>query len=168
MVRGYDPAAFDIVRQDRERDTRDYRDDRNQERELERDRRQEDQRDTMDDRVQSALETITNDDSVTLSQQDLEAINDPSIRMTRNGELTRRTGLRLIRGSGQFSRSAILPDLPSTRKRRRRKKSAYRRAYEAAFKSCKSRHMTKSGKWKKGGFRRCVAESHKMARKKIQ
>lgn len=168
MVRGFDPAAFDIVREEfRDIDRRDL-----PERERERERvlpeRERDEYDTLDDRVQSALETIMNDDSVILTPEVVQDINDPQVRMTRNGEVTRRTGRQVIRGSGQFSRNSIVPTLLKPKTRRRRRKSAYRRAYEAAFKSCKAKHMTKSGKWKKGGFRRCVSQSHKMAKKKAR
>ena len=60
MVNGYDPAAFDIVREDRERDTRDFRD-REFERELERPRRQEERE------LPEALEEVANNDSIVLT-----------------------------------------------------------------------------------------------------
>ena len=75
--------------------------------------------------------------------------------MTRNGDLTRLLGT-------QFSR-ANLVRLGSPKKKSRMTK--YRRAYNKAFRQCKSKHMKKDGTWKKGGFRRCVAEAHRMARK---
>lgn len=168
MPNGYDPASFDIVREEyRERDDRpdpredrDYRDPRDYLPERERERP-----DPRDDRVREALETITNDDSVVLDSALVEMINDPVIRMTRNGEMTRRTGRDVIRRSGQFSRSAILPNLPVPRTRRKAKNTAYRRAYKAAFKRLKPSKMTKSGKWKKGGFKQVVQAAHKAARK---
>lgn len=47
----------------------------------------------------------------------------------------------------------------------KRKVSAYNRKYSAAFKKCKKKHMKKNGTWKKGGFKRCVKEAHRMAKK---
>lgn len=161
MSNGYDPASFDIVREEyRDRDDRDYRDDRNQQREQERERRQEDRESapspSMSQSVQDAMETIVNTDSVVLDSEMVRAINDPSIRMTRNGDLS-----RLLRR--EFSRANLIGrSMP----KKRRRTSKYSRAYKAAFRKCKSRHVKKDGTWKKGGFKRCVAESHKMAKKK--
>ena len=50
-------------------------------------------------------------------------------------------------------------------KKVKRKVSAYNRKYSAAFKKCKAKHMKKNGTWKKGGFKRCVKEAHRMAKK---
>ena len=150
------------MRQDRERDTRDYRDDRNQERERERPPRREDERDSapspsFSQTVQDALETVVNTDSVVLDADMVRAINDPAIRMTRDGDLT-----RLL--SNQFSRANLIRFTGQKKKPRMTK---YRRAYNAAFRKCKPKHMKKNGTWKMGGFRRCVAEAHKIAKKKV-
>jgi len=50
-------------------------------------------------------------------------------------------------------------------KKVKRKVSSYNRKYSAAFKRCKAKHMKKNGTWKKGGFKRCVKEAHRMAKK---
>lgn len=176
MPNGYDPAAFDIVREEyRERDDRpDPRDDRDSrdirdflpERERDDNRERPPPPQTADDKiVQAALEIITNNDSVVLDSGIVEMINDPEIRMTRNGEMARRTGRGVIRRSGQFARQSLIPNLPVPRTRRKAKNTPYRRAYKAAFKRLKPSNMTKSGKWKKGGFKRVVQASHKAARK---
>lgn len=47
----------------------------------------------------------------------------------------------------------------------KRKASAANRRYAAAFKKCKRKHMKKNGGWKKGGFKRCVKEAHRMAKR---
>ena len=47
----------------------------------------------------------------------------------------------------------------------KRKVNAYNRRYGKAFKKCKAKHMKKNGTWKKGGFKRCVKEAHRMAKK---
>lgn len=90
-----------------------------------------------------AMEQIVNDDSVVLTPEMVEIINDPELRMTRNGEITRRTGRDVIRRSGQFARSAILPDLPNsqTRKRKKtRKRSKYQQELGRQLKMLKKKH----------------------------
>lgn len=47
----------------------------------------------------------------------------------------------------------------------KKRSTAYGRRYKKAFKKVKSRYMTKSGKWKKGGFKAAVRAAHKEARK---
>ena len=47
----------------------------------------------------------------------------------------------------------------------KKRSTAYGRRYKKAFKKVKSRYMTKSGKWKKGGFRSAVRAAHKEAKK---
>jgi hypothetical protein len=49
-------------------------------------------------------------------------------------------------------------------KKVKRKVSSYNRKYSAAFKKCKRKHMKKNGTWKKGGFKRCVKEAHRMVK----
>ena len=51
-------------------------------------------------------------------------------------------------------------------KKTKRKASAYARKYKAAFKTESKKHKTKSGKWKKGGFKAAVKAAHKKAGKK--
>ena len=90
-----------------------------------------------------AMEQIVNDDSIVLTPEMVEIINDPMMRMTRNGEITRRTGRDVIRRSGQFARSAILPDLPNTQTRKRkktRKPSKYQRELGRQLKMLKKKH----------------------------
>ena len=136
MARGFDPAAFDIVREDfRDIDTRE-RPDRMPERERERPRREE-ERDMPDSVVE-----VVNDDSIVLTPEMVKVINDPMMRITRNGEITRRTGRDVIRRSGQFSRSALLPDLPvaQTTKKKRRKSSKYGKELGRQLKILKKKH----------------------------
>ena len=94
-------------------------------------------------RAGEALEMIINDDQVTLTPEMVEVINDPEIRITRNGEITRRTGRDVIRRSGQFSRSNILPDLPSqktTSGKKKRKPSKYQREFGKQMKALIAKH----------------------------
>ena len=46
---------------------------------------------------------------------------------------------------------------------KKRKVSAYNRAYKKAFKRVSSRYKLKNGKWKKGGFKQAVKAAHKIA-----
>ena len=115
-----------------------------------------------------AIETIVNDDSVVLPPVVVEAINNPAIRMTREGEIVAKLPQE-IRGSrtrNQVNFDNLIPNFRPSRKKK--PKSKYRKAYEKAFKECQKKHMTKGGKWKKGGFTRCVREAHKMALKRTK
>ena len=70
----------------------------------------------------------------------VEDINDPEIRMTSNGEITKLTGRDVIRRSGQFSRASILPDLPITRRKKKRKVSKYQKEFGKQLKMLKVKH----------------------------
>ena len=61
------------------------------------------------------------------------------------------------------SKKAKATPRPSTPTKR--KASAYSKKYGAAFKKVASKHKTKSGSWKKGGFKRAQKEAHKLAKK---
>ena len=49
--------------------------------------------------------------------------------------------------------------------RPKRKASAYSKRYGAAFKRLQKKYKTKSGAWRKGGFKACQKAAHKAARK---
>ncbi len=90
--------------------------------------------------VELVLEEITNNDDIVLTPEMVEDINDPEIRMTSNGEITRLTGRDVIRRSGQFARSALLPDLPITRTKKKRKVSKYQKEFGKQLKMLKAKH----------------------------
>lgn len=115
-----------------------------------------------------AMETIINDDSIVLPPVVVEAINNPVVRMTREGEIVTRLPVEMkgSRTRNQVNFDNLIPNFRPSRKRK--SKSKYRKAYEKAFKECQKRHMTKNGKWKKGGFVRCVREAHKLALKRTK
>ena len=50
-------------------------------------------------------------------------------------------------------------------KPKKRRKTAYQRRYQAAFKKIAPNYKLKNGRWKKNGFRRAVMVAHKMAKK---
>jgi len=182
MVEGFDPAAFDIVREEFQRDDSDI------DRLREEERRLSEQRDIDRDRLRDEPRTVqerydagllrgeelaryerfvrqqtgespaelearrqrniarrllmemANDDSITLTPEMVEVINDPKLRMTTNGEVARLTGRDVIRRSGQFSRSALLPDLPRTRTKKKRKVSKYQKEFGKQLKKLKAKH----------------------------
>ena len=47
----------------------------------------------------------------------------------------------------------------------KRRASAYSKRYGAAFKRLQKQYKTKSGSWRKGGFKACQKAAHKAARK---
>lgn len=143
MVGGYDPAAFDIVREEyRDIDERDLPE-REQERELP-ERVREDDRDRDLPRMSPALVEVINDEMITITPEMLPIINDPEIVVTARGQparkLTRRTGRNVIRSSGQFSRAAILPNLPGSRTKKKRKVSKYQKEFGRQLKKLKAKH----------------------------
>jgi len=140
MVSGYDPAAFDIVREEyRDFDERDLPE-RERERELP-ERVREDDRDRDLPRV---LQEVINDEMITITPEMLPIINDPEIIVDRKGRPARKmrsmrmpTGRSTIRSSGQFSRAAILPNLPTKKKR---KVSKYQKEFGKQLKKLKAKH----------------------------
>ncbi len=140
MVSGYDPAAFDIVREEfRDIDERDL-----PERERDRDmpeRVREDDRDRDLPRMSPALVEVINDEMITITPEMLPIINDPEIVVTARGQPARRlSGRNRIRSSGQFSRSAILPNIATTRTKKKRKVSKYQKEFGRQLKKLKAKH----------------------------
>jgi len=140
MANGYDPASFDIVREEyRDIDTRDL-----PERERDRDmpeRVREDDRDRDLPRMSPALVEVINDEMITITPEMLPIINDPEIVVTARGQPARRlSGRNMIRSSGQFSRAAILPNLPGTRTKKKRKVSKYQKEFGRQLKKLKAKH----------------------------
>ena len=143
MVSGYDPAAFDIVREEfRDFDERDLPE-RERERELP-ERVREDNRDRDLPRISPALVEVINDEMITITPEMLPIINDPEIVVTARGQpakkLTRRSGRDIIRSSGQFSRASLIPNLPSARTKKKRKVSKYQKEFGRQLKKLKAKH----------------------------
>ena len=144
MVSGYDPAAFDIVREEfRDFDRRDL-----PERERDRDlpeRVREDDRDRDLPRVvppmPAALVEVINDEMITITPEMLPIINDPEIVVTARGQPAKKlSGRDVIRSSGQFSRANILPNLPGNRTKKKRKVSKYQKEFGRQLKKLKAKH----------------------------
>jgi len=140
MVSGYDPAAFDIVREEyRDIDIRDL-----PERERDRDmpeRVREDDRDRDLPRMPPALVAVINDEKITVTPEMLPIINDPDIVVTARGQPARRlSGRDVIRSSGQFSRSNVIPNLPTRAMKKKRKVSKYQKEFGRQLKKLKAKH----------------------------
>jgi len=140
MVSGYDPAAFDIVREEyRDIDIRDL-----PERERDRDmpeRVREDDRDRDLPRMPPALVAVINDEKITVTPEMLPIINDPDIVVTARGQPARRlSGRDMIRSSGQFSRANLIPNLPGARTKKKRKVSKYQKEFGRQLKKLKAKH----------------------------
>jgi len=140
MVSGYDPASFDIVRDEfRDFDRRDPPE-REPERELpERDRPEIDRDRDIPDMPRALMEVI-NDEMILVTEEMLPIINDPQIVVTRKGQPAKKlSGRDMIRRSGQFSRANLLPNLPETRKKKR-KVSKYQKEFGKQLKLLKLKH----------------------------
>jgi hypothetical protein len=146
MVSGYDPAAFDIVREEyRDFDERD-RPERERERELP-ERVREDDRDRDSPRMPPAMVEVINDEMIIITPEMLPIINDPEIVVTARGQparkLTRRratkSGRDVIRSSGQFSRGSLIPNFSSPKKKKR-KVSTYQKEFGRQLKKLKAKH----------------------------
>jgi hypothetical protein len=95
------------------------------------------------------LAPIINDDTISLSPQDIAIINDPDLVMTGDGEIATRiflpkpkkTGRAAIAASGQFNRSAILPHFTVERiHKKKRKVSSYSKEFGIQLKKLKKKH----------------------------
>ena len=84
---------------------------------------------------------MINDEMITITPEMLPIINDPEIVVTARGQPARRlSGRNRIRSSGQFSRSAILPNIATTRTKKKRKVSKYQKEFGRQLKKLKAKH----------------------------
>lgn len=115
-----------------------------------------------------AMLTLVNDDDITLSAEEVAVVNDKSLRMMPDGEVVSRrapSGRDIIRRSGQFSRANILPDLPTSPKRRR-KRTKTDKNMSKALRQANDRFRTKSGKLRKGATQAQIMKfAHKLLKK---
>lgn len=115
-----------------------------------------------------AMLTLVNDDDITLSSEEVAVVNDKSLRMMPDGEVVSRrapSGRDIIRRSGQFSRANILPNLPTSPKRRR-KKTKTDKNMSKALRQANDRFRTKSGKLRKGATQAQIMKfAHRLLKK---
>ncbi len=64
-------------------------------------------------------------------------------------------GKKVVSGGRQMKRAV----------KKSRKASAYSKRYGAAFKRLQKRYKTKSGAWRKGGFKACQRMAHQAAKR---
>ncbi len=72
--------------------------------------------------------------------------------------------LEAARDHGAASPKAA-PSKPSKKTAVKRKPSAYSKKYAKAFQSVKTKHMKKSGGWKKDGYKKAVKAAHAKAKR---
>ena len=85
--------------------------------------------------------------------------SDPTFQIyIRGGETIVPTGGN-VEDVQQVVETEAIEAAPQPRKR----KTAYQRAYQKAFKSIAPKYKLKNGKWKKGGFKAAVKAAHKKA-----
>jgi len=115
-----------------------------------------------------AMLVLVNDDDITLSAEEVGVVNDKSLRMMPNGEVVSRRapGARdIIRRSGQFSRQNLLPNLPTSPKRSR-KKTKTDKNMSKALRLANERFRTAKGKLRKGATQAQIMKyAHKLLKK---
>jgi len=177
-IRSYDPDDFfddrrrDIERQRAQEDRQRQRDDAERRfAEDEARRALEEQRIAQLDANRArmdAMMTLVNDDRIELTPDQVAVINDRDMRMMPNGEIVRRTGRaarEVIRRSGQFSLRNILPDLPQTTGRKR-KKTKTDKNMSKALRLANEKFRKKNGQLRKGATQSKIMKyAHKLLRK---
>jgi hypothetical protein len=101
------------------------------------------------------IEWQSEQDARRASARELSESRRRSARMPSEGDLG---------GLGDIEALRRLLDSPPAKKAKR-KASAYSKKYGRNFKKCMNKHKKKNGQWKKGGYKRCVREAHRMSRK---
>ena len=153
MANGYDPAAFDIIREEYQ-DRRDEPERPERERDLP-ERVREDDRDRdearLADDLQRELDKLDeigaeeaymdlSDMAEEMQDQRLENALAKIGRRRPTQFRQRSLGRRTIRSSGQFRRDMILPPLPSPKKKKR-KVSKYQKEFGKQLKKLKAKHV---------------------------
>ena len=83
-------------------------------------------------------------------------------------ELLAATGADPITAVMSLGRKGIYPGAKVSKKmlpKKKRKASAYSKKYGKAFRKVQSKYKTKSGKWKKDGFKKAQKAAHAMAKR---
>jgi len=171
---GFDPDdLFDQRRIDRQREQ--SLSDRQR---MDRERADDDRRRALDEQRMAVLDAnrarldamlvLVNDDDISLSSEEVAVVNDKSLRMMPDGEVvTRRppSGRDVIRRSGQFSRANILPDLPTSPKKSR-KKTKTDKNMSKALRLANDKFRTAKGKLRKGASQAQIMKyAHKLLRR---
>ena len=165
MEFSFDPDDFDG------RDDFDFRRDERREQdrldEMMREQFEEEfRRDAERDRQEQALREVVNNDTIVLSPAQVKAINDPSMKMDRNGivrkvsrQAPKPSGRQVVRGSGQFMNRGI----PL---KRTRKKTKMDKTMSKCLKIANKKFRKANGQLRKGKTMRDVMRyAHRLCRK---
>ena len=159
----------------------DFIEDQRREEAMRRDRRYDDMDSRLRDRIvddylredrDEVLRTMINDESMVVTPELVEIINNPDIEMTKDMKVQRvqrarrsippRRGL----GTGQFSSQFASTGIPLGTKKRSRKKTSTDKKMSRALKQANAKLRNKNGKLKKGKTMRDVMKMAHRLRKK--
>lgn len=155
----------------------DYRRDQ-RERDIEREASQRDRRyDDVQDRIvedylredrDEVLRTMVNDDTMTVSPEMVEIINNPDLEMSSDMRVRRRSSSsgRTGFGSGRFSSQFAAQGFDLPTKKRTRKKTSTDKKMSKALKDANKKLRNKNGKLKKGKTMKDVMKMAHRLRKK--
>lgn len=174
-IRSIDPDDFIDVEKERELDRQRQREQNISDRQRQRDERRDDfSRESNAERAErirqqtleanrrrlQALMGVVNDDSIELTPEMVEIVNDPEIRIMPNGEVVQKTGRDIIRRSRQFSRANIIPNLRS------RKKTKTDKNMSKALKIANDKFRKANGQLRKGATKSKIMKyAHKLLKK---
>jgi len=114
------------------------------------------------EREREAVREVVNNPNITITPSMVAAINDPSVEMMPNMQITRR---RSSRGPGQFDRSRILPGTKQSKRTRRKTKMD--KSMSAALKQANAKLRKKNGQLRKGKTMKDVMKmAHRLCKKK--
>ena len=155
----------------------DYRRDQ-RERDIEREASRRDRRyDDVQDRIvehylredrDEVLRTMVNDDTMTVSPDMVEIINNPDLEMSPDMRVRRRSSPRARTGfgSGRFSSQFASTGIPLSPSKRTRKKTSTDKKMSRALKQANAKLRNKNGKLKKGKTMKDVMKMAHRLRKK--
>lgn len=155
----------------------DFRDDRRRDEERSDSRREDQRREEMmrameeserqrreDERKMDALRTIVNDDTIEISLEERDLINNPEFKMMENGEIVKRTDK--IPRSRQFSRANIVGGIPLDKPKKSRKKTKTDKNMSKALRLANERFRKNNGSLRKGATQSKIMKyAHKLLKK---
>lgn len=123
-------------------------------------------RDAERDRQEQAIREVINNDAIVLTPAQVKVVNDPSMKMDRNGTVrkissaaAKPSGRQVIRGSGQFMNRGI----PL---KRTRKKTKMDKTMSKCLKMANKKFRKANGQLRKGKTMRDVMRyAHRLCRK---
>ena len=121
------------------------------------------------DRRPDPVMEVINDPNIQLTAPELKAINDPNKMMNGNRQIDRarspsRSGLDVIRSSGQFTN--LVGSIPLAKPKRTRRKSKMDKTMSMCLKQANKRMRKKNGQLRKGKTMRDVMKlAHRLCKK---